>query len=210
MRAQVSQYGERSVLIELEQVKPVSVIDSFRSLFPEAEVRSGLNTLVITFPEISDHTELVLSALSKVEAVESSTENRTFVIANEYNGEDLEKVCEKLGITRAKLISAHTAITWQVALIGFAPGFPYLVPLDETQEEAKLLAQIPRLEVPRAKVPAGSVAIASGMSCVYPSSMPGGWNLIGRTEQVLFDVNNQQSPALLQAGDLVRFEVAAP
>ncbi|NBQ93055.1 MAG: carboxyltransferase domain-containing protein [Micrococcales bacterium] len=206
MRAQVSQYGERSVLIELEQVKPVSVIDSFRLLFPDAEVRSGLNTLVITFPEISDHTELVLSALSKVETVESSTEHRTFVIATEYSGEDLETVCQKLEITRAKLISFHTAITWQVALIGFAPGFPYLVPFDENQEEAKLLAQIPRLEVPRAKVPTGSVAIASGMSCVYPSSMPGGWNLIGSTEQVLFDVNNHENPALLQAGDLVRFE----
>ena len=86
-------------------------------------------------------------------------------------------------------------------LIGFAPGFPYLV----SSAGTKVLSSIGRLAIPRTKVPAGSVGIAAGMSCVYPTDMPGGWHLLGKTTVQLFDASNTMQPTLLAIGDQVKF-----
>jgi hypothetical protein len=205
MKASVYSYGERSVLIELADTNPTAYLSSLRKTYPTAEIRSGLQSLVITFDEIADHTESVKVALESIQPNSEETHGKTLIIDVEYDGADLSDVCNALGISKTQLVSFHTAITWQVALIGFAPGFPYLVPTNLNQKEAKLLSQLERLAIPRTKVPAGSVALATGMCCVYPSSMPGGWNLIGTTEEKLFDSNNSNQPALLQVGDLVQF-----
>jgi inhibitor of KinA len=87
-------------------------------------------------------------------------------------------------------------------MLGFVPGFAYLGGMDER-------IAVPRLAVPRAKIPAGSVGIAGGQTGVYPLETPGGWRLIGRTPLSLF-VPERNPPALLKAGDWVRFLPIAP
>jgi KipI family sensor histidine kinase inhibitor len=114
-----------------------------------------------------------------------------------YDGPDLDEVAAVTGLTRAEVVAAHTGQPWRAAFAGFAPGFCYLTGGD------------PRLEVPRrhesrTSVPAGSVALAGGFSAVYPRESPGGWQLIGTTDAVLWDVD-RQPPALLQSGGWVRF-----
>ena len=119
-----------------------------------------------------------------------------------YDGPDLDEVAAHTGLTRAEVVAAHTGQPWRAAFAGFAPGFCYLTGGD------------PRLDVPRrhesrTSVPAGSVALAGGFSAVYPRESPGGWQLIGTTDAVLWDVD-RQPPALISAGAWVRFvDVAA-
>lgn len=113
-------------------------------------------------------------------------------------GEDLDAAAAEVGIAPAELISRHSAAIYMVAMIGFAPGFPYLLGLDPT-------LTLPRLATPRTHVPAGSVAIGGAQAGIYPHTSPGGWRLLGRTPLRLFDAN-RASPSLLAPGDRVRFE----
>lgn len=114
-----------------------------------------------------------------------------------YDGADLDRVAELTGLPPADVIAAHTNTDWRVGFAGFAPGFAYLVDGDPR-------LRVPRRDEPRTSVPAGSVALAGEFSAIYPRSSPGGWQLIGRTDAVLFDVE-RQPPALLQPGSRVRF-----
>lgn len=119
------------------------------------------------------------------------------VIEVTYDGADLEAVAELTGLSTAEVVTAHTGSLWRVGFGGFAPGFAYLVGGDPR-------LQVPRRAEPRTRVPAGSVALAGEFSGVYPRESPGGWQLIGRTEAVLFDVTREQ-PALLTPGMTVAF-----
>ena len=112
-------------------------------------------------------------------------------------GEDLDTAAAELGLTPAALAERHAAATYTVAMIGFAPGFPYLSGLDPA-------LALPRLATPRTRVPAGSVAIGGAQTGLYPRESPGGWRLIGRTPLRLFDPS-RASPSLLAPGDRVRF-----
>jgi KipI family sensor histidine kinase inhibitor len=114
-----------------------------------------------------------------------------------YDGEDLEEVARLTGLEVAGVIEAHTEQTWTVAFAGFAPGFGYLVGDDDR-------LHVPRRSEPRSKVPAGAVGLADEFSGVYPRSSPGGWQLIGRTELTMWDVD-RDPPALLEPGTGVRF-----
>jgi KipI family sensor histidine kinase inhibitor len=117
-----------------------------------------------------------------------------------YDGIDLPDVARRTGLTTHEVIARHTARTYTVNCLGFVPGFGYLGALDPT-------LALPRRDEPRRRVPAGSVAIAGSQTAVYPLETPGGWHLIGRTSVVMFDVT-ADPPALLVAGDTVRFTVA--
>lgn len=122
------------------------------------------------------------------------------VIPVRYGGEmgpDLETAAQALGMMPDQLIALHTSQPWRVLLLGFAPGFAYLGPLP-------MALHLPRRATPRARVPAGSVALANGLTGIYPSELPGGWHLIGRTDHQLFDPHCEP-PARLQPGDAVQF-----
>lgn len=117
-----------------------------------------------------------------------------------YDGPDLGEVAERTGLTVAQVINAHTETPWRVGFGGSTPGFAYLIGGD------------PRLQVPRRAelrdaVPAGSVALAGQFSGVYPRQWPGGWQLIGQTDAVLWDLQ-RPDPALLTPGLTVRFRAA--
>ncbi|WP_392543600.1 allophanate hydrolase subunit 1 [Oryzobacter telluris] len=114
-----------------------------------------------------------------------------------YDGPDLDDVAARTGLTRAEVVAAHTGTPWRVAFGGFAPGFAYLVGGDP-----RLV--VPRRASPRASVPAGSVGLAGEFSGVYPRASPGGWQLLGTTDVVLWDAD-RDPPALLAPGSTVRF-----
>jgi KipI family sensor histidine kinase inhibitor len=201
MKAKLSQYGEHSVLIEEFEDFPFAWIESLQKHFPQAKVRAGLESIVLSFPDYSNHLANVEALLASVESRAVIDSSKIIEIPTDYSGEDLELVAKTLGLSKAEVIASHTDTLWAVKLIGFAPGFPYLVPT----EGNTILSSIGRLVTPRAKVPSGSVGIAAGMSCVYPSEMPGGWHLIGKTTVRLFDALNIEQPNLLSIGDQVRF-----
>jgi KipI family sensor histidine kinase inhibitor len=115
-----------------------------------------------------------------------------------YDGPDLADVSALTGLAPQEVIARHQAADYQVGWLGFAPGFGYLTGLDP------VLGQVPRLDTPRLAVPAGSVAIAGGLAAVYPSTSPGGWRLLGRTDVRLWDPE-RRPPALLTPGMRVRF-----
>jgi len=118
-------------------------------------------------------------------------------IAVRYDGPDLDEVAARTGLSRAEVVTAHTGMPWRVAFGGFAPGFAYLVGGDPRLE-------VPRRDRPRPSVPAGAVGLAGTFSGVYPRSSPGGWQLLGTTDAVLWDVD-RAPPALLGSGTTVRF-----
>ncbi|MFG6160353.1 5-oxoprolinase subunit PxpB [Halomonas sp. 1390] len=112
-------------------------------------------------------------------------------------GPELERLGELAGMSRDEVIACHSGRDYRVFALGFAPGFAFMGSVD-----ARLEA--PRLDTPRRRVPAGSVAVAGRQTAAYPAVTPGGWNLIGRTPAVLFD-RDREGFSLLQVGDRVRF-----
>jgi KipI family sensor histidine kinase inhibitor len=117
-----------------------------------------------------------------------------------YDGPDLAEVARHTGLTTAQVIDAHTATLWRVGFSGFAPGFAYLVDGDPR-------LRVPRRSDPRTSVPAGSIGLAGEFSAIYPRQSPGGWQLIGRTDAVLWDIERPY-PALLTQGMWVQFRAA--
>src|SRR5882757_805659 len=120
---------------------------------------------------------------------------RTVEIPVMYEGADLADVATRTGLSTVDIVRMHSAVEYVVAFLGFAPGFAYLTGLDRA-------LQLPRRDIPRTRVPAGSVAVAGEYAAVYPSPSPGGWHLLGRTSVRLFDPDEG---ALLGPGDRVRF-----
>lgn len=125
---------------------------------------------------------------------------RTIEIAVCYGGEhgpDLGALAAHCGLSEEAVIARHTAGEYRVAVVGFAPGFVYLLGLDTA-------LRMPRRASPRLRVPRGSIAIGGEQTGIYPSDLPGGWQLIGRTPLTMFDP--LRDPACLAgAGDRVRF-----
>jgi KipI family sensor histidine kinase inhibitor len=117
-------------------------------------------------------------------------------ISTTFDGEDLSAVAEHWGISPAAAIERLTGTELTVAFCGFAPGFAYLRGLPDEWA-------VPRLSSPRPRVPTGSVALAGSYAGIYPSPSPGGWRLVGRTSERLFDVG-REPPALLTPGTRVR------
>ena len=117
-----------------------------------------------------------------------------------YGGEfgpDIDFVARHTGLSVDRVVARHSSVAYQIYMIGFTPGFPYLGGLPE-----ELAA--PRLETPRTKVAAGTVGIANNQTGVYSVDSPGGWRLIGRTPLRLFKPEAEE-PFLYRAGDLLRF-----
>lgn len=141
--------------------------------------------------------EMLLRRAREVAPGEHALTGRTVTIPVVYDGDDLADVARRCGMSVDAVVIAHTSAEFRAAFCGFAPGFAYLVGLPP-------VLHLPRRDTPRTAVPAGSVAIAAEYSAVYPSSSPGGWHLLGRTDYAMFDVT-RDPPALVLPGDTVRF-----
>ncbi|WP_459753520.1 5-oxoprolinase subunit PxpB [Streptomyces sennicomposti] len=119
-----------------------------------------------------------------------------------YDGPDLADVAARWGVAEEEVARVHAATEFRVAFCGFAPGFGYLTGLPER-------CHVPRRATPRTAVPAGAVALAGPYTGVYPRSSPGGWQLIGTTDAVLWDPARVPA-ALLSPGTRVRFVPVGP
>lgn len=163
----------------------------------------GARTLFVVFDPRLERRRSVLDRVRRLarEGDAAPPESRRFRIPVAYGGEsgpDLPSLARERGISPEELARRHAAAEYTVAFLGFSPGFAYLSGLP-----AGLAA--PRLARPRPRVPAGSVAIGSAYTAVYPEETPGGWLLIGRSPVRLFDPA-ASPPALLRPGDRVSFE----
>jgi KipI family sensor histidine kinase inhibitor len=124
-------------------------------------------------------------------------EHEIAVVYGGADGPDLEDVARATGLTPADVVARHAGHTYTALMLGFTPGFAYLGLVDERLD-------LPRRATPRTRVPAGSVAIAGRQTGIYPAPSAGGWHLIGRTAQRLFDPR-RDPPVLVAPGDRVRF-----
>jgi inhibitor of KinA len=113
------------------------------------------------------------------------------------DGPDLDDVARRHRLRADDVVEIHSSVEYAAYFLGFAPGFAYLGPLPPS-------IAMPRLDVPRPRVPVGSVAIGGAQTAVYPTETPGGWRLIGRTDARPWDLS-RSPPALILPGDRVRF-----
>lgn len=201
----VRPYGKNAVLIDGVSS---ALILSWETLNLEGvQVRGGINSVMVTVnPELITLPEVLamLEEFSEQTSETSPTVSDSFVFPCVWDGEDLPIVAEKLQKTMGEIINDLEQTTFEVAMIGFAPGFPYLRPHPDSP--VAQWAELSRLSNPRSSVPAGSVGVAAGMVCIYPNSLPGGWNLLGTTSTKLFDASNQARPSLLARGDRLLFK----
>jgi 5-oxoprolinase (ATP-hydrolysing) subunit B len=194
--------GDTALLLELPDNRTVhAAARVVRAQFGDrlAEVVPGHQTLLLVWRDGSTRVARAEIAALPVQS-EQVTPGEAVTIATRYDGADLEDVAATLGMSREAVVELHSATAYTVAFMGFSPGFPYLV-----APEGSRLLDLPRLATPRTEVPPGSVAVAAGYCGIYPYGSPGGWNLLGRTDVVLFDAERER-PALLTPGTGVKFE----
>jgi len=201
----VHDYGDQALLLEFASTAEVLAwTDALREaeLLGVLDIVPASRTVLVKLagPRYQAPTRQRLAKLRvTAEALtEASTPHEADIeIDVVYDGADLEEVARLTGMTTDQVVAAHTGTLWQVGFGGFAPGFAYLIGGDER-------LNVPRQSEPRTKVPAGSVALAGEFSGVYPRESPGGWQLIGRTNAELWDVD-RDPPALLRPGMWVQF-----
>jgi KipI family sensor histidine kinase inhibitor len=201
----IHDYGDQALLLEFDSTAEVLAwTDALREaeLLGVLDIVPASRTVLVKLagPRYQAPTRQRLAKLRvTAEALtEASTPHEADIeIDVVYDGADLEEVARLTGMTTDQVVAAHTGTLWQVGFGGFAPGFAYLIGGDER-------LNVPRQSEPRTKVPAGSVALAGEFSGVYPRESPGGWQLIGRTNAELWDVD-RDPPALLRPGMWVQF-----
>ena len=159
------------------------------------DIVPGARTLLLD--GVATGTQMLIKGFTP-EPTAAVTDISLVEIRTTFDGEDLPDVAELWGVSPGRVVEQLTGTELTVAFCGFAPGFAYLRGLGRS---------VPRLDAPRPRVPAGSVALAGEYAGIYPSASPGGWRLVGRTTETLFDVR-RQPPALLTPGTRVRLVAA--
>ncbi len=193
--------GSTAVLVELDDLDEVLAL--YAALTEDRP--AGVVELVPAARTLLVVVDLAQTSLAAVEAALRRTTPRgghagtceRLEVPVVYDGADLEDVASLLRCDVAELVRRHAAEEWTVAFCGFAPGFGYLTSASQSWD-------VPRRPSPRTRVPAGAVAIAGEFSGIYPRESPGGWQLLGRTDLVPFDLSREPA-ALLRPGVRVRF-----
>ncbi|TFC19780.1 5-oxoprolinase/urea amidolyase family protein [Cryobacterium algoritolerans] len=192
--------GDRAVLVELGSLTDVLGLQARLQEDPidgQLDVLAAATTVLVTAVSAAAARGFAAELRGR-DVTRAPHPDTTLVLIDAiYDGEDLALVAAETGLGLDGVIAAHTGQTWTAAFGGFAPGFVYL-----TGETAALV--VPRRAVPRSAVPAGAVAIAGDYSAVYPRASPGGWQLVGRTNARMWDLDRAQ-PALVRPGNRVRF-----
>lgn len=204
--------GDRGLLVELGEGIDPEVNRRVRALFMALEQDSPswlveavptYRSLLILYDPAQAHPDQIRRHMLELRRREAEIEippPEVVEIPVCYGGElgpDLEYVAECHGLSPEEVVSLHSRPDYQIYMIGFTPGFPFLGGLPEE-------LHTPRRESPRSAVPAGSVGIANAQTGIYPVTSPGGWQIVGRTPLNIFDPR-RENPFLLKAGDLLRF-----
>ena len=201
----VLDYGDQALLLQFDSTAEVLAwTDALR----EAAMRGVLDIvpaartvlLKLDGPGRQSAVRRRLGTLTVAPGAAAPTTVQPTVIDVVYDGADLAEVGDLTGMTTAQVIEAHTANPWTVGFCGFAPGFAYLVGGDPR-------LAVPRRSEPRPSVPAGAVGLAGEFTGIYPRRSPGGWQLIGHTDAVLWEID-RPDPALLTPGMWVQFRAA--
>lgn len=185
--------GRDAVLVELESAAQVRA--AYRRLVGTpgiVELVPAARTVLVVGGPLAE-----LPALLAGLEDEPAPEGPVVELPVRYDGPDLAEVAALTGLSADEVVRRHAGADLVVAFCGFAPGFAYLTGLP-----AEL--RVPRRSTPRTAVDAGSVGLAGEFTGVYPRRSPGGWQLVGRTEAVLWDPE-RDPPALLSPGTRVRF-----
>lgn len=212
-------FGDRAILAEFDTLE--AAMDAFRVLddarLPGVlELVPAARTVLVSVDptrlslRAAEHwvTEQIAEQGAEARAASGRRDRATpdaaprATIPVRYDGPDLAATADLLGVTPAELISRHSLTEWRCAFIGFAPGFAYLA----ASAPAGSAFQVPRRATSRESVPFGSVGLAGEFTGIYPRSSPGGWQIIGTTDAVLWDTDREQ-PSLIVPGTVVRFEV---
>jgi KipI family sensor histidine kinase inhibitor len=199
----VLDYGDRALMLQCGSTAEVLAwVDALRAaaLRGVLDIVPAARTVLVKLdnPRLQAVTRQRLRRMRVTPDVAAPADRTADVVIDVvYDGPDLPEVANHSGLTTAQVINAHTSTLWRVGFNGFAPGFAYLVDGDPR-------LRAPRRSEPRTSVPAGSVALAGEFSAIYPRQSPGGWQLIGHTDAVLWDLE-RPSPALLTQGMWVQF-----
>lgn len=162
------------------------------------DVIPGYNTLLVEFEPSLVSVSHVRSVAEQFADSDSDTgTGRRLTLDVVYDGPDLHDLAVASSLSTDEVVRRHSAPEYLVYAVGFTPGFPFMGDVDES-------IRMPRLDVPRALVPAGSVALADGQSGIYPLASPGGWRILGRTTESVYNPHRAM-PFLLEPGDNVRF-----
>jgi inhibitor of KinA len=211
----ITPVGESAILVEFgerieretnDRVYALDEVLEAENLVGNLDCVPGYTSLLINYdPLILDDAEISAWLTERLTSCQPAKAHaaRRVEIPVRYGGEDgpdLAFVAEKHQLTSSEVVQLHTAAIYRVGMMGFTPGFAYLMGLDPR-------LATPRLVNPRTLVPAGSVGIAGSQTGVYPLESPGGWQLIGRTDLTLFDPEHDPH-FLLAPGDEVRFVIA--
>jgi KipI family sensor histidine kinase inhibitor len=193
--------GDTGLLVELDSLDEVLALHADLAADPPSgtvDLVPAARTVLVRVAAAADLPGVAADVLAREPgAVTGRAEGEVVEIAVTYDGEDLDDVARHTGLGPEEVVEAHTGQTWTVAFAGFTPGFGYLVGADDR-------LHVPRRESARTRVPAGAVGLAGEFSGVDPRESPGGWQLVGRTDHVLWDLD-RDPPAVLLPGTRVRF-----
>ncbi len=196
----VARVGDRAVIADVAGTAAAAALARSCGQHPlpgQVDVVAGATTVVVTLDRPVDVPAATRHLRSLVTTEEPDDPGTEHVIDVVYDGQDLAEVADLTSLSTDGVVAAHTGSPWTAAFAGFAPGFAYLSGGDPR-------LRVPRRASARTDVPAGSVALAGGFSGVYPRASPGGWQLVGRTASVMWDLG-RAPPSLLQVGDAVVF-----
>ena len=112
---------------------------------------------------------------------------------------DIVRLENKLNLKREKIYENFFSKEFFCYMTGFIAGMPFLGDLSKNMRAN-------RLETPRVRVPKGSVALTEQFANIYTFESPGGWNVIGNSPLRIFDSSKEESPNLINPGDIVLFK----
>ena len=213
-KSRIVPLGDSSLLVQLGDEIDLAVnqrVHTLASLVEASSINGIIETvpayatllvhydpLILSFAQLKNHLRAKINLVE-----EASNRKRRFIeVPVRYGGNygiDLESVASHLHLKVEDVIRIHSERTYTIFMMGFTPGFPYMGKLDDA-------IIMPRLETPRTRVPAGTVAIAGSQTGIYSIDSPGGWRLIGWTPLELFSPESK-TPFLFSPGDEVKFVV---
>jgi inhibitor of KinA len=202
-RALVVEFGDRIDRALSDGVLRLNAAIRSEGLAGVVETVPTFRSVTVYFdPLITSRAELERAVAGLLHSQRSSriaaTQWRIPVCYEDELAPDLAEVARLTGLPPGDVVARHSGTRYHVYMLGFLPGFPYMGDLPQQ-------LGLPRRADPRLRVPAGSIAIATSLTAIYPYESPGGWHLIGATPVRLFDAERQR-PALLAPGDAVIFE----
>ena len=201
--------ADRALLVEFEnriaeeindQVLKLACLLKQNPITGVSEVVSAYRTLLLHYDPLSiaydtlcDRVRLLLNRDD-----DPAQRNTRWLVPVLYGGElapDLKQLSKRHNLSEEQIIDIHSNTIYRVYMVGFAPGWTFLGGLDPR-------LYTPRLDAPRAEVPAGCVSIGGQQTLIGGPAMPSGWNLIGQTPERTFD-SGRDKPFFMAAGDEV-------